>query len=142
LKKPFESQIEKINDQTLIAVISAELQRFEDDEYHKILSRLSYLCRPKPEPPISKPSEPEKSKPDKPEYDTNIEDSDTGKGKIKEDQVKPEEKEPVKEMVGIKKIEVNYSKAWIENESEVEDYLSVLKKAILKEINDGKRIQV
>ena len=142
LKKPFESQIEKINDQTLIAVISAELQRFEDDEYNKILSRLSYLCRPKPESPKTKPSEPANSKPDKPEYDTNIEDSDTGKGKIKEDQVKPEEKEPVKEMVGIKKIEVNYSKAWIENESEVEDYLSVLKKAILKEINDGKRIQV
>ncbi len=45
-------------------------------------------------------------------------------------------------MVGIKKIEVNYTKAWIENESEVEDYLSVLKKAILKEINDGKRILV
>jgi hypothetical protein len=142
LMKPFESQIEKINDQTLIAVISAELQRFEDDEYHKILSRLSYLCTPKPKPPKPKPSEPANSKPDKPEYDNNIEDSDIGKGEIKEDPVKPEKKEPVKEMVGIKKIEVNYTKAWIENESEVEDYLSVLKKAILKEINDGKRIQV
>ncbi len=137
LKKPFESQIEKINNQTLIAVISAELQRFEEEEYNKILSRLSYLCRPKPEPTKPKPSES-----DKPEYDTDIEDSDLGKGEIKEDQVKPEEKETVKEMVGIKKIEVNYSKVWIENESEVEDYLSVLKKAILKEINDGKRIQV
>jgi hypothetical protein len=142
LKKPFESQIEKINAQTLIAVISAELQRFEDEEYNKILSRLSYLCRPKPKPTKLKSSEPANSKPDKTEYDTDIEDNDLGKGNVKEDQAKPEEKEPVKEMVGIKKIEVNYSKAWIENESEVEDYLSVLKKAILKEIDDGKRIQV
>ncbi len=137
LKKPFESQIEKINAQTLIAVISAELQRFEDEEYNKILSRLSYLCRPKPKPTKPKPSDSDKS-----EYDTDIEDSDIGKGDVKEDQIKPDEKETVKEMVGIKKIEVNYSKVWIENESEVEDYLSVLKKAILKEINDGKRIQV
>ena len=137
LKKPCESQIEKINDQTLIAVISAELQRFEDEEYNKILSRLSYLCRPKPKPAKPKPSDS-----DKPEYGTGIEDSDIRKGEIKEGQTKPEEKETVKEMVGIKKIEVNYSKVWIENESEVEDYLSVLKKAILKEINAGKRIQV
>ena len=142
LKKPFKSQIEKINDQTLIAVISAELQRFEDEEYHKILSRLSYLCTPKPKPTKPKPSDPGNPKPDKTDYDTDIKDSDFGKGEIKEDLVKPEKKEPVKEMIGIKKIEVNYSKAWIENESEVEDYLSVLKKAILKEINDGKRIQV
>ena len=137
LKKPFESQIEKINNQTLIAVISAELQRFEDEEYNMVLSRLSYFCRPKPEPTTPKPSDSNKS-----EYDTDIEDSDLGKGDVNEDQTTPEEKETVKEMVGIKKIEVNYSKAWIENESEVEDYLSVLKKAILKEINDGKRIQV
>jgi len=35
-----------------------------------------------------------------------------------------------------------FSKAWIESESEVEDYLSILKKAILKKNNYGKRIQV
>ncbi len=144
LKKPFESQLEKIQKQTLIALISAELQRFEDDEYNKILSKLSYFGRPKPEPPEPQPSRSDTSKSDEAEYKTDIENSDPGKGKVKEGPVKTEKEniEPVREVVGIKKIEVNYTKAWIENESEVEDYLSVLKKAIIKEINEGKRIQV
>ncbi|CCK81023.1 BREX system P-loop protein BrxC [Desulfobacula toluolica] len=139
LKKPFETQLETLQDQTLIAMISDALRRFEDDEYNNILSKLSYLGRPKPASPDSKPS-----KSDQTDYETSIEDSCLGKGKIKEGLAKPKEKEnePVKEVVGIKKIEVNYSKAWIENEFEVEDYLSVLKKAIIREINAGKRVQV
>lgn len=143
LKKPFESQIGKIQDQNLIAVISAELQRFEDEDYNQVLRKLSFLSQPKP--PKLKPSKPKPSKSDKEEYEADIEDSDFGEGDIKEDPVVSPVKEivePPKEMVGIKKITVDYSKPWIENESEVEEYLSVLKKAILKEINDGKRIQV
>lgn len=133
LKKPFESRLEKIEDQTLIAVISAEFQRFEDEEYNKILSKLSNLTRPKPRSDKSKPYGSDQTK-----YDGDIEESAFGKGDVREDQ----KKLPGKEVIGIKKIEVEYSKAWIESEPEVEDYLSILKKAILKEINGGKRIQV
>jgi hypothetical protein len=138
LKRPFENQIETINNQSIIGLISSDFQRFENDDYSKILNKLSHLSKPRPEPTI--PTKPSISGPT--EYDNDMEDRDIGKENIGEDKPKPEDKEPVKEMVGIKKIEVNYSKAWIENESEVEDYLSVLKRAILKEINNGKRIQV
>ena len=134
LIKPFEIQIEKIQDQTLIAMISDTLRRFEDDEYNKILSKLSFFTRPKPKPLKSDPIK----------YKTSPKDSDLGKGEIKEDPIKPKKEpiEPAEEVVGIKTITVDYSKPWIENESEVEDYLSALKKAIIKEINDGKRVQV
>ena len=137
LKRPFESQLDKIQDQDLIAVISDTLRMFEEEEYSKILNRLSSLSKPKPTPSKPKPSDSGQT-----EYDNDVEDSDFGKGEVKDGGTKPVKKNPVKEVVGIKKIEVNYTKAWIESESEVEDYLSKLKKAILKEIHDGKRIQV
>ncbi len=151
LKKPFESQIEKINDQMLIAVISAELQRFEDEEYNKVLSRLSYLSRPNPtplkpgqanpEPSDHEPSDHEPSDSDQTKYDDSKK-SDIKKGEIREKKLKPDENELGEEVIGIKNIAVAYEKVWIENESEVEDYLSILKTAIIKEIKQGKRIQV
>ena len=137
LKRPFESQLDKIQDQDLIAVISDTLRMFEEEEYSKILNRLSSLNKPESTPPKPKPSDSDQTK-----YDDDLEDSDFGKGEVKDGGKTPEKKNSAKEVVGIKKIEVNYSKAWIESESEVEDYLSKLKKAILKEIHDGKRIQV
>ncbi|MCP3942933.1 MAG: BREX system P-loop protein BrxC [Desulfobacteraceae bacterium] len=149
LKKPFEALLEKIQDQNLVAMISDTLHRFEDEDYNQLLSQLSYLGRPKPEPSKPESYKPERSKPEsyksgQAEYETEIEDTDFGTGEIKEGSVQSKEKNNtfIRQVVGIKKIKVNYSKAWIENESEVEDYLSVLKKAIIKEINDGKRVQV
>ncbi len=147
LKKPFESQIEKINDRTLIAVISAELQRFEDEEYNKILSKLSYLSRPKPK--LVKPGhtnpEPSDHKPsdsDQTTYDDESKKNNIHKGEVREEKLKPDENELGEEVIGIKNIAVAYKKVWIENEAEVEDYLSILKTAIIKEIKQGKRIQV
>ena len=137
LKKPFENQIEKIKSQDLIALIRDALRLFEDEEYGNLLNKLSSLCKSKDTSQKSNSSGSKQTK-----YNDDIEDSDFGKGETNEDHRKPGKKDPVKEVVGIKKIEVKYDKAWIENASEVDAYLSLLKEAVLKEIKNGKRIQV
>ncbi len=82
------------------------------------------INKPKPTPPEPKPYGDGQTKFD-----------DDNKDNIKETLVK-------QEVVSITKISVNYPKVWIQNESEVEAYFAVLKKAILAEINAGKLIQV
>ncbi|MFH1952937.1 MAG: hypothetical protein ABIL06_15115 [Pseudomonadota bacterium] len=41
-----------------------------------------------------------------------------------------------------KKIRVAFSKPWLADEADVDSYLGELKKALMKEIEAGKRIQV
>ncbi|RLB93082.1 MAG: BREX system P-loop protein BrxC [Deltaproteobacteria bacterium] len=132
LKRPFEMLLGNLQNQTLIAVISDVLRRFEEDEYQKLLNKLSYLGRPAPK----------SSDLDKTEYNGSKKDTVQDKDKIDEEVIGSKYDEAVKEVVGIRKIIVAYDKAWIENESEVEAYLSVLKEAIIKEIHNGKRVQV
>jgi Cu/Ag efflux protein CusF len=68
----------------------------------------------------------------------------TASGKINENKTpqfndSPGEK---KEIIGIKKIEVSFKKVWIEHESELEEYIGLLKEAVLKELKKGKKVQV
>ena len=52
------------------------------------------------------------------------------------------EGEPKVEYTSSKSIHVEYDKAWLADESDVEQYLEKMREALLKEIRDGKRIQV
>ena len=47
---------------------------------------------------------------------------------------------PKQKYVSVKAIKVPFTKAWLETEQEVDDYLKSLKEAIMKEIEDGNRI--
>ena len=52
------------------------------------------------------------------------------------------EGEPKVEYTSSKSIHVEYDKAWLADESDVEQYLEKMREALLKEIKEGKRIQV
>ncbi len=50
--------------------------------------------------------------------------------------------EPKVEYTSSKSLTIDYSKAWLADEDDVDSYLEKMREALLKEINDGKRIQV
>ena len=50
--------------------------------------------------------------------------------------------EPKVEYISSKSITVEYDKAWLANEEDVEDYVEKYKEALLKEIKSGKRVQI
>jgi len=49
---------------------------------------------------------------------------------------------PVPQYISTKNVRVDYDKALLANESDVDQYLENLRKALLKELKDGKQIQV
>jgi hypothetical protein len=47
-----------------------------------------------------------------------------------------------KQTISARLVKVNYSKPCLENKSDVEEYIIILKRALLNEIDTGKQIQV
>jgi len=118
---PFDEFIRTIEKQKLIAVIRDTARRFEEDEYNRLLSKVCSWSNEttKETQPYGEPVEPS--------------------GKINEDD-KPKTK-PV-EYVPSRALKVPFSKAWLANETDVDEYLAALKKECLKQISEGKRIQI
>ncbi len=50
--------------------------------------------------------------------------------------------EPKVEYTNSRSLTINYDKAWLADEDDVNSYLEKMREALLKEINDGKRIQI
>ncbi|MBD3842760.1 MAG: BREX system P-loop protein BrxC, partial [Campylobacterales bacterium] len=109
----FDDAIESIRRNTLIAVIKDSVRRFEDDTYQQIVIEISKLTAPK---------EPSK-------VTTTSTDA-------------PKVAEPKIEYINIKSLKIDYNKPWLSDEDDVENYIELMKKALLKEIKDGKRVQV
>jgi len=114
LIKPFESFIETIQRQKLIAVIRDTLRRFEEHEYTKLLAQMSAWAQPESKTP------------------TNI-----GSKTNDATHTKP----PIK-MVLSRSIQVTFDKPYLADESDVDRYLDSMREALLKEIREGKRIQI
>jgi len=113
LNLPFDRFIQELERQTLIAVIRDRLRSFEDAEYQGLLAKMCEFKR----------LETEKADP------------------TKKDE-KNEVKDPPIDYVAGKHIRVAFRKPWLSNEGDVVSYLSELKKAMMKEIEAGKRIQI
>jgi hypothetical protein len=111
--KKFDELLEKINNQTLIAVISDTLRRFKDIDYTQILTEVTSLANPVKE--------------------TTATTTTNGASIVAEPKVA---------YTSSKSIMVEYNKAYLANEKDVEEYLLKLKEALLKEIKEGKRIQI
>jgi hypothetical protein len=125
--QPFTKFSATIERQTLIAVIRDTLNQFEENEYPHQLSRMTEWAKP--------PSSP-------PERDTR---SVAGGKKTKEDstQQQPRKKTtPQTEFVSSRLVQVSFDKAWLADESDVDQYLSAMRKALLEEIQKGKRIKI
>jgi hypothetical protein len=125
--RPFTDFSATISRQTLIAVIRDTLHRFEENEYPHQLSRMTEWAKP----PFSPP-----------EPDTR---SVAGGKKTIEDstQQQPHKKTtPQTEFVSSRSVQVSFDKAWLADESDVDQYLSAMRKALLEEIQKGKRIKI
>ena len=114
LIKPFESFFETIQRQKLIAVIRDTLRRFEEQEYTKLLAQMSGWAQPAAKTPTN-----------------------TGPETNEAARAKP----PVKMVLG-RSILVTFDKPYLANESDVNRYLDSMREALLKEIREGKRIQI
>jgi len=113
------SYLQKLDDflnalrsQTLMAVISDNLRRFRESDYTVILTEVTSLAAPKIEPTTT---------------------SNGGASKVAEPKV---------EYTNSKSLNIDYAKAWLADEDEVDSYLEKYKEALLKEIKSGKRVQI
>ena len=114
LNTPYGELIEHISQQQIIAVINDQIRLFEDQRYQKVLNKMVDLST----------SKDAGGQGDQANYD--------------ESQVT----EPRQEYINAKNVTVNYDKAWLANEAEVDQYLHKLRAALIKEIEEGKRIQI
>ncbi len=113
LNLPFDNFTRELERQTLIAVIRDRLRSFEDTGYQGLLAKMCELKR--------------------------LENEKTDPG---EKDGKREVRDPEIDYISGKKIRVAFNKPWLADEEDVVNYLSELKKALMKEIAAGKRIQV
>jgi len=124
--QPFTEFSATIERQTLIAVIRDTLHRFEKNDYKHQLSKMTDWAQPPSPPPAPDPGpEPDGKKP--PQGITPP---------------RPIEPKPKIEYVSCQSISVPFNEAWLANESDVERYLSAMRKALLEQIQKGKRIQI
>jgi len=111
----FETKQNEIESQRLIAVIRDILRRFEDEEYPRLLSRMA--PRGKPENNGS-------------DYKTP---SGEDEGKVANGR---------SQFIPARSIRVSFDKPWLADESDIDNYIESLREAFLKEIRDGRRIQI
>ncbi|MDM8537802.1 BREX system P-loop protein BrxC [Desulfobacterales bacterium HSG17] len=119
LKIPFKAFIRNIEEQTLIAVIRDNLRRFEEDDFQKLLTKMSAQAQPEPNP---KPKIPL--------------DFDIVSGKKDENTIS----EP--QYIAASSIKPLFDKTCLEDQNDIEQYLKSLEKAMNKEILQGRRIRI
>jgi hypothetical protein len=127
ITRPFDDFHANIERQKLIAVIRDTLRRFEENEYQRLLSQMTAWAQPAPTPapaPSAKPCG--AAKPDGEPVPAPP----------------PQKPEPRIEYLPCRAVKVAFDKAWLANETDVDDYLKSLREALLDEIRKGKRIQI
>lgn len=112
LIQPFEAVKDSIAQAKLIAVIRERKQNFETNKYQELLSKMTDWAQPKSFPKTFKEAESE--------YQTTTE----------------------PKVISQQALEVNFDKAWLENETDLDRYLEAMREAMLTEINNGKRIRI
>lgn len=134
--EPYTKVIEDIKEQHLIAVIKERERIFTQQAHPRNLSRLIEL--------VNKPKKVETTHEDvQPVAHENI--STDNKQSADADYASEESKEvsePVVEYVTASEVSVDYSRAWLDNENDVDEYLQAMREALLKQIKDGKKVYV
>lgn len=113
LTRPFDDLAEQFDGQKLIAVIRDGMRRFEEGEYHRLLSQMTSWAKPKPAPT-----------------------PEPGSGE------KPDDPSAQIEYIPSRSVSVPFDKAWLANEADVDAYVASMRTALLEEIRNGKRIQI
>jgi len=113
LDSSFRKLVDHFNQQRLIAVINDSMRHFEEQGYQILLAKMVKMASPEPR-------------------------TDTTESGASASQVA----EPEVEYISTRKIRLSFDKAWLASETDVDQYLQNLRKALLVEISKGKRIQI
>ncbi len=113
-----------IERQKLIAVIRDTLSRFEESDYQRLLAQMTAWAQPAPKP---------RSAPDRDAL------APPASGERPRARTQPE---PHIEYVPSRALKVSFAKAWLADEADVDEYLKSMREALLREIRQGKRIQI
>ncbi len=113
-----------IESQRLIANIRANLHRFEENEYQRLLSQMTIWAQPvlTPEPAVVP--------------------GGTSAPDVGIKLTPPAKLEPRIEYVPSRSIKIPFNKAWLADATDVEHYLESMREALMEEIRKGKRIQI
>ena len=124
LTTPFAQGKQALQGQKRIAMIRDQLRHFEEQRYPHLLVSLEQMASPAPV--IVQPPDPAPGNSDGAYTATPV--------------------EPVcvveTSLIPARTISVNYAKPWLASEADLDDYLQQLRAAWLKEIRDGKRVQI
>jgi len=118
---PFEKFAESVNQKGLIAVIRDDLRYFEEEEYPRLLTQVATWSLP-PKTAIG-------------------EGGDEVTGENKEEEESGSTQEAQIQYISSRSINVNFDKAWLSDEVDVDRYLASLREVLLEAIREGKRIQ-
>lgn len=113
-RQPFTELVGELEKQEIIGVIRDRRRQFEEEKYPRLLEQLTRQ-EPKPEP--KNPA------------------GGGGGGDVKA-------AEPKVEFVYGRKLSVKFTKPYLANKEDVDAYLAAVREAYLKEIEEGKRIQI
>lgn len=113
----FEVLIHKFEHQRLIAVIRDTFRRFEEEEYSRLLAQMFDRANQKKE------------------ITADITENSDNKSKPQIDKTQIE-------YINSRSVKISFDKAWLADESDVDKYLVAMRTALLKEIHEGKRIQI
>ena len=143
LRTPFDEQQRSLQRQTLVAVMRDTLRLFEQTSYHSVLRRLEQWAAEKMAPTASAPVAGGAGQgqaatitpraPDARGQDTQMDRTSCN------DHGAPY---AVAEIVACTSLPVPFDKPWLADEADVERYIEAVRKALIKAIRDGKRVQV
>jgi len=122
LDAPFSKLKDRINQQHLIAVINDSIRFFEEAGYQKLLKKMVEMAKPKG-------AKPGKSN----EGDKSADDTSGQTSYVAEQEI---------EYIPNRKIIVEFDKAWLEDEADIDQYVEKLREALLAVTKSGKRIQI
>jgi len=138
LLEPFDEIGKDLQQQSLIAVIRDDSRRFEDESYSALVTKLMVWSQAKSEP-LSTQAESSVPSSIKTETDYNTKQI---KPRIEVKEAEPESKPKVIKTILVRQIKVSYQKPWLASETDIDEYLESLRKALIEEINQDKQIQV
>jgi hypothetical protein len=130
-----------IEQQKLIAMIRDNLRRFEESDYQKLLTQVTSWAQPAPVDASVEVSGDVSATPSTKEKQEGSKAAQTG-AKASSATATAKEARPDIQYISCRAISVPFNKAWLANSEDVESYLACWRKELLREISNGKRIEV
>lgn len=137
----FKTTENSIKQQKLIAMIRDSLRRFEETDYQKLLTQVTSWAQPAPIQSSAEGSQDASTASSTKEKQEGSKAAQTA-AKASSATATAKEASPNIQYISCRAIAVPFSKAWLANAEDVDNYLACLRKELLREIDSGKRIEV